>query len=155
TQENIDTGNGAAPSSFSVIHEYQDARIDVEGEGFLGFGTHTTTDLRNGAKVRTTYNFAANQPFVYGGQYHYPDRGMPIATLSYITDGGKWHAREVVTTYSEKGTSNGGSTCNTHFVYPRAVEDRTFELSSAPVDGNGNITTLGLAPLTRTTALRS
>ena len=45
-----------------IAHDYADGRVDLQGNGFLGFNQHTTTDSRTARITTTRYNLTSGPP---------------------------------------------------------------------------------------------
>jgi RHS repeat-associated protein len=49
------TSTDGAGGTYSMTYSYQQARMHLQGRGYLGFNKRTTTDSRNGVRVEETY----------------------------------------------------------------------------------------------------
>jgi len=131
-------------------YSYLNARRDLRGRGFLGFGGVTANQVDKGVITTTTYDLGSKEH----AQSFYPYVGVPVAvdTMSSYSDplGG-----DITRKHSLKSTlttvhTGGGS----FFVYPQTATDTQSEtyadnsthvLSSsttiANLDANGNVLT--------------
>jgi hypothetical protein len=110
--------------TFSLYHRYGDARIDVQGEGFLGFGRHIVTDSRNGAITQTRYDFTRTTRRMNGTtpSYRYPFLGTPTDVVAIVQDSSGLHTTHTGIVLREKCSSAGTGT----FTYERARFSNTY-----------------------------
>src|SRR5262249_31141659 len=109
----------------SVYHQYQDARVDNQGEGWLGFTSHIVTDGRNGAVTRTKYDFTRTANPQWTGaspSYRYPFAGTPTDIVTVVQADGTLYETHTAVTLREMCSASGTGT----FTYERARETRSY-----------------------------
>src|SRR5262249_30992918 len=111
----------------SAIHTYADARISLEGDGMIGFTSHTVLDPRTGRTTTTTYDPTRMQ---LAGAARHPFRGLPTEVLTVINDGAHWHATRTRTTYLAKAWTPGTWSTVPIEIDTRTIETDRFDLSA-------------------------
>lgn len=118
-----------------VNYQYSNARLDLQGRGFLGFGSVSASDASTGLSETTRY--AQNFPYV----------GLITSSVSKITSSGLAFKTSGVQAFVDVVSSYGS-----HFPYASNATDYTYEISSGAsqlvtttnskptYDGHGNLT---------------
>lgn len=117
SQYSMSTGDGS--DAYTVSYAYRDAKLDMQGRGFLGFGRITTTDSRNGFATESVYR----QDFPYIGR----------AELVTVRNGTKTVSR-YDPSWAAHATTTSDPAGDYHFVH--LATDRTDTWETDP-DGAG------------------
>jgi RHS repeat-associated protein len=121
------------PLQVSAYHWYRDMRVNLEGDGMLGFASHQMTDPRTGVVTETTFDRTRVQ---LAGAWRHPLRGLP--TLVVTTAPGL-RTTQTTTSYLTRAWTSG-----TWSAIPATFETRTYEDTTLLSD---LVTTIGdLAP---------
>ena len=105
-----------------MTYDYEGARVDLQGRGFLGFARMTSVDEQTGIKTVTDYR----QGFPFIGRVEFTDTRLADGTLVKL----------VADTWDEKPL-NGGLTT---FPFVAQSQAQSFEVNDGP--GNLAITTI-------------
>ena len=126
----LDTDNGIGGMN-AQKHDFKGGRSDVNGWGFLGFKTHTITDVPTGAITTRTFdyyeNFAGATPF-------FPQIGLPSQVQTTI----KYQSgAQTVTRVSTTGTSYTVQGTGPFMALPTVVESEVHDSNvSAPISSH-------------------
>jgi RHS repeat-associated protein len=130
------SGEGSPAQGAATVlafqHSYIGGRTDAFA-GWLGFESHTTSDVRPGGgsrTVRTTYDQNTSQTL--GGTRRLPFRGMPVEQVSWVTVGDRTRASRTATTYQARESQVGSAT--TFFVFPSSTTVSEYESSTFDAD---------------------
>ncbi|MBN1209562.1 MAG: VCBS repeat-containing protein [Myxococcaceae bacterium] len=116
-QHHVSNGKGGL-NGFQ--HTYDDARVDLQGRGFLGFGSRVVEDLQTGAKTTTLHEQMTTRVGTA-----YPYAGRPTFEQTRITtEDGVEHRFERRTTYALTTEANG----EVRSVWPESTEETRLEI---------------------------
>lgn len=110
SQFTVSTGSDA--DAYTMTHAYRDARLDMQGRGFLGFGQITTTDSRTGFTTESVYR----QDFPYIGR----------TELVTVRNGTKTISRHDPA-WTARATTTSDPAGDYHFVHLAAERTETYE----------------------------
>lgn len=112
------TASDGIGGSYSVSESYAAARVHVQGRGFLGFASRTTTDGRNGIKSVT--NFSQTFPYI----------GLVTSSTTSQSSSGP-AISQVTNTLAELPVQGTAQVNDRHLPYLRQSIESTYEVGGA------------------------